>query len=266
MPIRNRRSCAGTVGFISPRELQVGAGNRPGRTAFSSPAAVFPEPATARAGGGRLPHQLLGPASGSWFPESLIIIGGGVIALEMGQMFCRFGTQVTIVERGERALKEFDPRLTAIFQDLLEEEGISLVFNVETQRVFRDGNDSAIVARIEGEERTLRAEKIMFAVGTAPATTGIGLEAAGVQMDDGGFIVADEECRTTAPNIWAAGDVTGPPLIAPAGVREAEVAVENLLDPSAPSGSITGISPWRFSSIRNSPPWASPESRRGRRE
>jgi mercuric reductase len=169
----------------------------------------------------------------SCFPASLLIIGGGVIALEMGQMFCRFGTRVTIVERGDRILKEFDPRLTSIFQDLVEEEGISLVFNVDTQRIFRDGEDSCLLASVEGEERIFRAERLMFAVGTAPATQDIGLDAAGVQVDGSGFIVTNEECRTSAENIWAAGDVAGPPLIAPAGVREAEVAVENLLRPDS---------------------------------
>jgi mercuric reductase len=169
----------------------------------------------------------------SCFPQSLLIIGGGVIALEMGQMFCRFGTRVTIVERGDRLLKEFDHRLTSIFQKLVEEEGISVVFNVDTQRIFREGSDSCLLASVEGEERVFRAEQIMFAVGTAPATQDIGLETAGVSVDGSGFILTDEECRTSAENIWAAGDVTGPPLIAPAGAKEAEVAVENLLHPDA---------------------------------
>jgi mercuric reductase len=73
----------------------------------------------------------------------------------------------------------------------------------------------------------------MLAVGTAPATQGIGLEEAGIEVDQAGFIRTDEEMRTTAQGIWAAGDCTGPPLIAPAGAREAEVAVENLLDHQA---------------------------------
>lgn len=167
------------------------------------------------------------------FPRSLLIIGGGVIALEMGQMFCRFGTEVTIIERGERVLKDFDPRLTAAYQKIIEGEGMALHFGVETQRVFREGDQSCLEATVNGEGRIFRADRIMLAVGTAPATRGIGLEEAGVQTDEGGFIRTDEEMRTAAENIWAAGDCTGPPLVAPAGMREAEVAVENLLDPRA---------------------------------
>jgi mercuric reductase len=164
------------------------------------------------------------------FPKSLIILGGGVIALEMGQMFSRFGTQVTILERGDRTLKDFDPRLTAIFEDLLRTEGVSLETGVEAQRVFKENGECYLIAGVRGEERVFQAERIMLAVGTAPATQGIGLEEAGIEVDQAGFIRTDEEMRTTAQGIWAAGDCTGPPLIAPAGAREAEVAVENLLD------------------------------------
>lgn len=166
------------------------------------------------------------------FPESLIIIGGGVIALEMGQMFHRFGTEVTILEHGARILKDFDPRLTHVFQRILGEEGLELVVNARTERVFKDGAKSCLVAEVDGEQRLFCAERIMLAVGTAPATEGIGLDAAGVEVNEYGFIVVDEEMRTTAPGIWAAGDVTGPPLIAPAGASEGEVAVDNMLDPS----------------------------------
>jgi len=166
------------------------------------------------------------------FPQSLLIIGGGVIAVEMGQMFHRFGTAVTILERGERLLKDFDPRLGAIFEEQLRKEGIDVKCNVDCQRILRDGSQSCLVAAVGGEERLFAAERLMFAVGTEPATEGIGLEAACVQVNGAGFIAVDEEMRTTAPGIWAAGDCTGPPLIAPAGAREAEVAVTNMLDPA----------------------------------
>jgi mercuric reductase len=167
------------------------------------------------------------------FPRSMIIIGGGVIALEMGQMFRRFGTEVTVVERGERVLKDFDPRLTAIYQQLAADEGIAFHFGVDTQRVAREEGRIRLESTVNGEAKVFFAESLMLAVGTAPATHGIGLKAAGVAVDEAGFIRTDEEMRTSAEGIWAAGDCTGPPLIAPAGVREAEVAVENLLRPGA---------------------------------
>lgn len=167
------------------------------------------------------------------FPKSLLMLGGGVISLEMGQMFARFGTKVTVLERGPVLLNEFDPRLTRQFQQILEGEGIHFLFNVETDQVEMKGDEVCLHARVGQERLELCAEKLMLAVGTAPASEGIGLEKAGVETLSTGFIRVDRQLRTTRPGIWAAGDVTGPPLIAPAGAREALTAVENMLDPEA---------------------------------
>ena len=167
------------------------------------------------------------------FPESVLMIGGGVIALEMGQMFARFGTQVIILERSDRLLGEFDLRLTTRFADILRSEGIQIMTDVETERVEARPEGVCLYANIKGAPVGICAERLMLAVGTTPATTGLGLEHAGVETDPAGFIKTDAGMRTAAANIWAAGDCTGPPLIAPAGAREALVAVENMLDASA---------------------------------
>jgi mercuric reductase len=216
--------------FISPRELQVGADVLLANRFLIACGGI---PRILRLPGLEEINYLTSYSALhlDCFPRSLIIIGGGVIALEMGQMFRRFGTEVTILERGERLLKDFDPRLTSIFEEVLRDEGICIDFNVESQRVSRAGDNSCLVAVVNGEEKRYTAERLMFAVGTAPATEGIGLQAAGVQTNGSGFIAVDEEMRTSAKGIWAAGDCTGPPLIAPAGAREAEAAVENMLDP-----------------------------------
>jgi mercuric reductase len=161
-------------------------------------------------------------------PGSLLIIGGGVIALEVGQMLQRFGCQVTILERGERPLAEFDPRLTGPLCGLLAAEGLRQHFGVEVQQVEADGEGVAVQAVIHGRPARLTAERLMLAVGTTPATSDIGLERVGVKCDRQGFVAIDAECRTNVPGIWAAGDVTGPPLLAPAGELEARVAVENM--------------------------------------
>ncbi len=169
----------------------------------------------------------------SCFPRSLLILGGGVIALEMGQMFQRFGAAVTIIERGDRILKDFDARLTDTFQYQAQEEGMVFFCGMEAKRIDRDGQGVILHADAGGDARAFRAERLMLAIGTAPATDGIGLEIAGVALDAAGFIRTDEKMATTAAGLWAAGDCTGPPLIAPAGVREAEIAVENMLNPQA---------------------------------
>jgi mercuric reductase len=167
------------------------------------------------------------------FPESLLMLGGGVISLEMGQMFSRFGTRVTILERGPVLLNEFDPRLTRQFQTILENEGIKFLFNAETEKVEQREKEICLTARMGDNLHEFCAERLMLAVGTAPASEGIGLEKAGVQTLSTGFIRVDRQLRTTTPGIWAAGDVTGAPMIAPAGAREAMTAMENMLDPEA---------------------------------
>lgn len=165
------------------------------------------------------------------FPESVIMLGGGVIALEMGQMFARFGTKVTILERGPRLLAEFDLRLTEQFRAMLEREGVRILCNVEAKHVEKQGNETCLFATINGAEVGFQAERLMLAIGTEPASDGLGLEQIGVATDEAGFIRVDSQLQTSIPGIWAAGDVTGAPLIAPAGAREAQIAARNMLYP-----------------------------------
>ena len=138
-----------------------------------------------------------------------------------------------ILERGPLLLSEFDPRLTRQFQQILEAEGIHFLFNAETEKVEQRGSEICLHARVGAETLELCAERLMLAIGTTPASEGIGLEKAGVETLSTGFIQVDRQLRTTTPGIWAAGDVTGAPLIAPAGAREALTAMENMLDPTA---------------------------------
>lgn len=165
------------------------------------------------------------------FPSSVIMLGGGVIALEMGQMFARFGTKVTILERGPRLLAEFDQRLTEQFRSMLEHEGVEILCNVEAQYVEKRGEETCLYATINGAEVGFHAERLMLAIGTQPETEGLGLEEIGIEMDDAGFVKVNSQLQTSVPGIWAAGDVTGLPLIAPAGAREAQIAARNMLYP-----------------------------------
>jgi len=218
--------------FISPAELQVGAEIiRCDRflIAVGGTPRVLPIPGLTRIDYLTSYSALNLPC----FPKSLLMLGGGVIAMEMGQMFARFGTQVTILERGDRLLQEFDPRLTGLFADILRGEGLEIMTEVETEKVEGRPDGVCLYARVKGAQVGLCAERLMLAVGTAPATDGIGLHLAGVELNSAGFIKVDAGQRTTTPGIWAAGDCTGPPLIAPAGAREAMVALENMLDPQA---------------------------------
>lgn len=163
-------------------------------------------------------------------PASLTIIGGGVIALELGQMFLRLGVEVTVLEHGLRVLPAVEAEPALALQDVLVSEGMRLVLNASVLNVCRHGDEVRVEALVGGEKMCLESQQLLLAVGTAPATEGLGLEQAGVQVDQRGFIVVDEQMRTSAPGIWAAGDITGRMQIATVGAREGIAAVDNMLE------------------------------------
>lgn len=163
-------------------------------------------------------------------PASLVIIGGGVIAVELGQMYHRLGCQVTIVEHGPRVLPGIDHELSAAVEAILVKEGITVVTNARCSSLDRHGERNVVYAEVGEMKHAFTCEALLLAVGTVPATSGLGLNTAGVTRDDKGFIITDRQMRTSAPNIWAAGDVVGKMLIATVGAREAIVAVDDMFD------------------------------------
>jgi mercuric reductase len=165
------------------------------------------------------------------FPPSLVIIGGGVVAVELGQMFHRLGTKVTILEHGPRILQGVEPEVAEELHRALVKEGVEIAVNINVCRLRKEGDVSVVDAQREGATVEFRGSRILVAVGTAPATAGIGLESAGVETDARGFVKVDNRMRTSAPGIWAAGDVTGGMMIATAGAREGVVAVDDMVDP-----------------------------------
>ena len=152
------------------------------------------------------------------------------------------GLQVTLFSVAEASGHQLRPAassqggkmsLTTKFADILRSEGIQIMTEVESERVEGRPEGICLYATVKGAPVGLCAERLMLAVGTSPATEGLGLEKAGVEVDANGFIKVDAGLQTTAAYVWAAGDCTGPPLIAPAGAREALVAVENMMDTEA---------------------------------
>jgi mercuric reductase len=164
-------------------------------------------------------------------PRSLIVIGGGVIAMEMGQMYLRLGCGVTILEHGPRILPGLEEEPVEALREALVAEGMRIEVKASVCSVRKEGDRTIVDAEINGVREELAAERLLLAVGTAPATEGIGLEKAGVEVDARGFIKVDETMRTTSPGIWAAGDVTGGMMIATVGAREGIVAADNMINP-----------------------------------
>ncbi len=172
-------------------------------------------------------------------PASLIVLGAGAVGLELGQAFARFGVKVTVIEAEARILPAEDPELSNALANALAAEGLELRTGARVTRVERDTTGYRLDVAQGGTEETLRAEQLLVATGRRPATAGLGLEAAGVEVDARGFVRVDGFMRTSNPGVFAAGDVTGAPqfvyLAAAAGRVAAEAALADLTGaPSVP--------------------------------
>jgi mercuric reductase len=161
-------------------------------------------------------------------PSSLVIIGGGVIAVELGQMYHRLGCRVTILEHGPRLLPTVERELSMSLEGILEKEGIKVVTNVRFCSLDKLGGLNVVYADVADKRHKYTCEALLLAVGTVPATSGIGLDMTGVALDDKGFIITDRQMRSSVDGIWAAGDVVGKMMIATVGAREGVVAVDDM--------------------------------------
>ncbi len=176
-------------------------------------------------------------------PASMIVLGGRYVALECAQMFARFGTRVTLLQRSPRILPDEAADLTDALAAYLGDEGIELHTGVRVQAVQE--RDGAIVVGYDraGRRQEARAEKLLLATGRRPNTEGLCLQAAGVSTDEGGFIVVDETLATSAPGVYAAGDVIGSPMFVYTAAYEGSLAAANALSDSAAPRSYDPL-PW----------------------
>ncbi|MDX3927790.1 MAG: FAD-containing oxidoreductase [Shinella sp.] len=163
-------------------------------------------------------------------PPHLLIIGGSYIGLEFAQMFRRFGSQVTIVEKGPRLIGREDPDVCDAVRDILEKEGIQVRLNAECIRFLKHGKDVAVgVDCMEGSPEIVGSH-ILLATGRRPNTDDLGLDKAGVETDKRGYIVVDDELRTNVAGIWAMGDCNGRGAFTHTSYNDFEIVAANLLD------------------------------------
>jgi len=165
-------------------------------------------------------------------PESLAIIGGGYIALELGQFFARLGTQVTILERAGRILKDEEPEVSSTLTQLLRAEGLTILTRAAIVAVHGDERQVRVTAEVRGERQEITAAKLLVATGRAPNTRDLGLERIGVRLDaQTGAVMVDEELRTSVPHVWAAGDVIGrqteSQMATPVGAHDGGIVASN---------------------------------------
>ncbi len=167
-------------------------------------------------------------------PKSLVIIGGGYIALELGQMFRRFGSEVTILERAGQLLAHgYEPEIGRAMEKIFASEGITVVTQANVRRVRQEKSQTVISASVAGSQREFRAEKLLVATGRRPNSDQIAIERAGVHTGPNGEVKVDGYLRTNVPHIFAAGDVIGretdSQMATPVGSHDGGIAAHNAL-------------------------------------
>ncbi|WP_138380618.1 mercury(II) reductase [Luteithermobacter gelatinilyticus] len=167
-------------------------------------------------------------------PGSMIIIGGGVIGCELGQMFARAGVKVTLCCRS-RLLPDMEPEISKALQTYLESEGITVCAGIGYQSVKQHGDGVRLHCKNEGKARMLEADRILLAAGRKPNTAGLGLEEAGVLLTKNGGIEVDAFMRSSNPDIYAAGDVTGKDMFVYMAAYGAKLAAQNAVGGDAQS-------------------------------
>lgn len=163
-------------------------------------------------------------------PKHLIVIGGGYIGLEFGQMFRRFGSQVTVVHRGEVLLAREDADVAEELQKALEAEGMRFLLRATPTRVAMKAGKVALTLQAGGASRTVTGSHLLVATGRRPNTDDLGLEKAGVETDGRGFIKVNGKLETNVPGIWALGDVKGGPAFTHISYNDYQVVFGNLMD------------------------------------
>ena len=161
-------------------------------------------------------------------PESLLIIGGGVIGLELGSVYLRYGAKVTVIEMMPKLLPGMDGELTALLQAKLAGQGMEIYTESAVQKVEDTKTGAKITVKCPDGEKVFCAEKVLLAVGRGPETDGIGLENTGVKVEKG-FVQTNEKMETCVPGFYAIGDCTGKLMLAHGAMAMGEVAAENAM-------------------------------------
>ncbi len=162
-------------------------------------------------------------------PHHLIVIGGGYIGLELAQAVRRFGSEVTIVERGPQLADREDPDVGAALLDLFHDEGIQVLLDTQVSQVEgQSGNEVRVHTKDRTGERIIEGTDLLVSVGRTPNTKGIGLEQAGIELEARGYIKVNERLETTASSVWAMGDCAGSPQFTHVAYHDFRVVRDNL--------------------------------------
>jgi pyruvate/2-oxoglutarate dehydrogenase complex dihydrolipoamide dehydrogenase (E3) component len=162
-------------------------------------------------------------------PEHLLVIGGGYVGIELSQAMRRFGSKVTVIDRNERLMSKEDEDVCEALRALFQDEGIDILLATRVKRVSgKSGDAVSIVFDQSGTEKTVRGSHVLVAAGRTPNTEEIGLELAGVELTDRGYIKVNERLQTTAAGVWAIGEVAGSPQFTHISLDDFRVVHANL--------------------------------------
>ncbi len=160
-------------------------------------------------------------------PRRLLVIGGGVIGLELGMVYQTFGSELTVVELTPGLLPGIDPDCVKVVERTLKKRGATVLTNTQARGYERAADGSLRVSVRRGDvDESIECDVVLVAVGMKPRARGFGLEELGVAIDARGFVVTDDQCRTNVAGVYAIGDVSGPPMLAHKASKEGEVCAE----------------------------------------
>jgi pyruvate/2-oxoglutarate dehydrogenase complex dihydrolipoamide dehydrogenase (E3) component len=165
-----------------------------------------------------------------FLPEHLIVIGGSYIGLEFGQMYRRFGSKVTIVERTSKLIGKEDDDVSSAIYDIIRKEDIDVELNSTCISLHKDGDGVAVGVDCENDKHQIRGSHVLLAVGRRPNTEDLGLENTNVETDKHGYINVDDQLRTSVPGIWALGDCNGKGAFTHTSYNDFEIVAANILD------------------------------------
>jgi pyruvate/2-oxoglutarate dehydrogenase complex dihydrolipoamide dehydrogenase (E3) component len=164
-----------------------------------------------------------------YLPSHLIVLGGGYVGLELAQAYGRFGSRVTVLEQGPQIMGREDRDVAEEIQRILSSEGIEFLLNADVVEVRgRSGEGLSLTLRTASGERVIGGSDILVAAGRVPNTAGIGLEEAGVDLDERGYIRVNERLETTAPGVWALGECAGSPQFTHASEDDFRIVMDNI--------------------------------------
>ncbi len=166
-------------------------------------------------------------------PRHLVIIGGSYIGLEFGQMYRRFGSEVTIIERGPRLVTREDEDVSEAVRGILENEGIDILCDTSDLSVAGSDGGISVKMRRDGEATEVAGSHLLIATGRVPNTEDLGLDKSKIAVDERGFITVDDQLRTNVPGVWAMGDCNGRGAFTHTSYNDFEIIAANLLDEDA---------------------------------